>query len=488
MTKYIAFDGIHKCRGNIDENYSDLKGLLNSNNFECFKFIDMINQSTLKPFDILVFACPDFAKITSQEISEIEAWVKNDGGGLLLLSHAGGDKGRSSNLNELGELFGIAFENDQVLDERSNLGLENLPIIYNTNFNPPHAITNDIDSLCYRAGCSLSVRGGGAFAIATSNDTSDPFQTPLILISEIGNGRVCAIGSYELFRNKVGGGIAYKEHPNLVLNLFNWLASEARSEIRIRQGVQPPSTQHRTQVGNSQSTPLKGYPQRGIDIDTANINYDIRISTKSELIGLLKLFSDQIHTIQKTIDSLIEKVSIEDDNIFQDTSYNQNDPNYQYQQGTYQNQHEQQEYYQQYSGYDHFPSSYDRGDDDQSFIDYAYQTQGNHTLSSLPEKPSSLIETEKKSSGLKAPKFKTSSKLTDKIESSDVDIELLKAEKESLGGKVNSVKQLITFTEKKHKSGKIDDKSHDKQIKKLEKDLSTAKNRIDAIDKILSKK
>lgn len=493
MTKYIAFDSSHKTRGNIDENYSDLKGLLNSKDFECFKFIDMITQSTLKPYDILVFACPDFAKISSQEINEIEAWVKNDGGGLLLLSHAGGDRGRSSNLNEIGEKFGIAFENDQVLDERSNLGLENLPVIYNTNFNPPHAITNDIDSLCYRAGCSLSIIGGGAFAIATSNDTSDPFQTPLMCISEAGNGRICAIGSYEMFRNKVGGGLAYKDHSNLAINIFNWLVSETRSEIRVSQGIQPPSTQVRTQVGQYPTSQNQISSERGVDIDTANINYDIRISTKSELMALLKLFSDQINTIQKTINTLINKVAVEDESSFQGETFSQNVPIYQDTQQKSQYQYEEQEYSQDYAGqqyetYDQGESSYYETGEDENFIDYAYHSQGKHTLSSLPQKPSSLIETEEKSDSMKAPKFKSSSKSKGKKGASEIDVESLKAEKESLGGKINSVKQLMTFTDKKYKSGKLDDKSHDKQIKKLEKDLSNAQNRIDAIDKILSKK
>ncbi|MFX1276272.1 MAG: hypothetical protein ACFFAT_14695 [Promethearchaeota archaeon] len=485
MTNYIAFDGGHKCRGNIDENYSQLKELLNSNNFECVKFIDMITQSTLKPYDILVFACPDFAKITPQEINEMEAWVKNDGGGLLLLSHAGGDRGRSSNLNELAELFGIAFENDQVLDDKSNLGLENLPIIYNTNFNPPHTITNDIDSICYRAGCSLSIIGEGAFAIATSNETSDPFQTPLICISEMGNGRVCAIGSYEMFRNKVGGGLGYKEHTNLALNLFKWLVSETRSDIRISQGIQPPSTQVRAPTEHYHAAEQQNSPGRSVDIDTANISYDIRISKKSELMALLKLFSDQIHTIQKTIDVLIEKVALEDDATFQGASYSQATSDYQYQQEEYQDQYEQQ-----YTDYEQYDSSYEELTGDESFIDYEYQTQGKHTLSSLPERPSSLKDAEEQSETLSAPKFKSSSKSKGKKSgSSDVipDTESLEAEKQSLGSKVNSVKELISFIDKKHKSGKLDDKSHDKQIKKLEKDLNKAQSRIDAINKILKK-
>ena len=114
--------------------------------------VEKVLEESLKPYDILVFACPDYSKISSQEVMEISNWVKEDGGGLLLLSHAGGDRGRSSNLSELSEQFGIAFENDQVLDETVNIGMENLPLI--SNFMPPHPITGGIGEICYRAGCS----------------------------------------------------------------------------------------------------------------------------------------------------------------------------------------------------------------------------------------------------------------------------------------------------------------------------------------------
>ena len=314
MPYYIAFDAGHKCRGKISENYSDLRAYLESSDLESYNFIDMITQETLRPYDILVFACPDFAKINTQEISEIEKWVKYDGGGLLLLSHAGGDRGRNSNLNELSELFGIAFENDQVLDDRSNLGLENLPIIYSPTFNPPHPVTNNLDSICYRAGCSLTVVGGGAFAVATSNDTSDPFSSPIICVAEQGNGRICCIGSYELFRNKVGGGLQYDSHSYLAYNVFNWLISDYRREFRDNDTTTSiPSAQsedYQSQTIGQSDASAGSTERRSVDID-----YSIKISSKSELLELLKIFSNQINTIKSSIDNLIEKVFVSEDEI-----------------------------------------------------------------------------------------------------------------------------------------------------------------------------
>lgn len=242
MSYHIAFDVAHKPRGRIDENLTELRDHLNSNDFVCYNFLELpITEESLIPYDILVFVCPDFSRITANEITQIVKWVKNSGGGLLLLSHAGGDRGRGSNLSEISEQFGIIFENDQVLDERLNLGMENIPLI--SIFNIPHPITSEIDTLCYRSGCSLSIVGSGAFSIADSNETSEPFSCPLICVSELGNGRVCCIGSYEIFRDKIGGGFQCYDHPNLALNIFNWLVSDHRMELRSTLDIPTPISQ-----------------------------------------------------------------------------------------------------------------------------------------------------------------------------------------------------------------------------------------------------
>ncbi len=484
MPYYIAWDSGHKERGKIDENCSDLRDYLNSNDFECYNFVDMITQETLRPYDILVLACPDFAKISIQAINEIEKWVKYDGGGLLLLSHAGGDRGRNSNLNQLSELFGIAFENDQVLDDRSNLGLENLPIIYNPVFNPPHPITNEIDSLCFRAGCSLTVVGGGAFAIATSNETSDPFSSPIICVAEPENGRVCSIGSYELFRNKIGGGFGYETHPYLAYNLFNWLVSDYRRELRANGTTEAPVTQsydYQSQGATQYDTTATSTGKRSVEID-----YAIRISEKSELLELLKIFSNQINTIKISIDNLIEKVFLSEEEMLQirDAQYSQvpNDTqSYDYSEQVVADQ----------------PSDYE----EQSIPE-------EPLLSALPEKPEELkkaqeklqkekdeasIEEEKKEKEEEKPKEKTKSKSKSKTKTKEKkepevdDTQKLKEEKEGLESKLKSVRELITFTNKRLETGKLDEKAHEKQISKLEKDLKKTQDRIEKIEKQLKK-
>ncbi|GAG80409.1 unnamed protein product, partial [marine sediment metagenome] len=260
-----------------------------------------ITQNSLKPFDILVFVCPDFARITTMEITDINNWVKQDGGGLLLLSHAGGDRGRNSNLSELSQNFGIVFENDQVLDETYNLGMENMPII--TAFIPPHPITNSMSSICYRSGCSLSVLGN-AISIMSSNETSEPFSSALVCVSEPENGRICAIGSYEIFRDRVGGGFSNDEHPSFAYNLFSWLISDYRMELHSSGEVpealpQKEISSQKTSEYSPSATQYSSDEKPKVDI-----NFSMNISKQSELAELLKIFQNQIDTIKTTIDKL----------------------------------------------------------------------------------------------------------------------------------------------------------------------------------------
>ncbi|MHA1436422.1 MAG: hypothetical protein ACTSPD_02495 [Promethearchaeota archaeon] len=489
MSYYIAFDVAHKPRGKIDENYTELRDHLNANNFVCYNFLETpITQESLKSYDILVFACPDFAKVSSQEITEIEHWVEEDGGGLLLLSHAGGDKGRNSNLNDIGLPFGIAFENDQVLDEQQNIGMENMPLI--STFIPPHPITNEISEICYRAGCSLSIVGN-AFSIASSNETSDPFSCPLIIVSEHGNGRVCAIGSYEMFRDRIGGGFSYSEHSKLAMNIFNWLVTDYRIELRSEGTIATPSSMSRTTsaqysgVGSEQNT-ISG--DRAIDLELS-----IRISNKSELMELLKIFSNQINTIKNTIDKLIEKISVSEDEIIQikREAYDQTAISTQISdiQTTSTTINEEiTSTTQKEPVKDIFeltpapltalppkPKTLLSKQESKTMEDdiTSFPTPDASIESNLEVKQETLPEPEKK----KKPKKEKKEKKIDKEE--------LQAELESLESKLNSVHNLLSFIEKKHTSGKMDEKDYEKQTKKLKNDIDKTSKRIAEIKKLL---
>ncbi|MFX0154143.1 MAG: hypothetical protein ACFE9Q_06415 [Candidatus Hodarchaeota archaeon] len=458
MSYHVAFDVSHKPRGRIDENLTELRDYLNSNNFICYNYLEVpITEETLAPYDILVFVCPDFARISAFEISAIVNWVKNSGGGLLLLSHAGGDKGRGSNLTEISEQFGIAFENDQVLDETTNLGVENIPLI--SAFNIPHPITAEIGSLCYRSGCSLTIIGSGAFSIADSNETSEPFSCPLICVSEPENGRVCCIGSYEMFRDKIGGGFECSEHPQLILNIFKWLISDYRMELRSNVDLPAPIAQS---VASSIKIPdEKEIPIPSVQTDKRSIDIDfsMKISKKSELVELLKIFQKQINTIKSTIDRLVEKSLASENEIFeQETLKTPQSPD------SYQTLKKSEQE--------------DIDESTEKISEGIYEELGvpeEPTLTALPPKPESLKKDEQE---LKPPpKLKTKSK-------SKKD---LKNEKEGLKTKLSSVQDLLKFLDKKHSSGKLNDDEYVKRSKKLQNDLKKTKKRIDIIDKLLEK-
>ncbi|GAG12111.1 unnamed protein product, partial [marine sediment metagenome] len=61
----------------------------------------------------------------------------------------------------------------------------------------------------------------------------------------------------------------------------------------------------------------------------------------------------------------------------------------------------------------------------------------------------------------------------------------LLAEKKALEGKLNSVKNLIDFIEKKYASKQMDKKSYEKRVSQLKNDLKTTQNKIEEIDRQL---
>jgi hypothetical protein len=458
MPYHIAFDVTHKPRGRIDENLTELRDQLNSNDFICYNFLEVpITAESLIPYDILVFVCPDFSRISPNEITQIVKWVKNSGGGLLLLSHAGGDKGRGSNLSEISEQFGILFENDQVLDEKNNLGLENVPLI--STFNIPHPITANIETLCYRSGCSLSIMGSGAFSIADSNETSEPFSCPLICVTEMSNGRVCCIGSYEMFRDKIGGGFQCSDHPSLAINIFKWLLSDYRMELRSTMDAPTPVSQLKEIISTpgvqSDTTPSSVSSENR----TINIDFSMKISKKSELIELLKIFQNQISTIKTTIDKLIETSSESDEDIIELSP-----------EEISQNQINNQEI--QLSSEPLAKSA--------KIVNKKFKTDDTE-LTALPPKPESLVKEEKEDVG--EPGLKPAPKLISK----DKTKKELKDERKGLETKLSSVQDLLEFIDKKHSTGKIDDNEFSKRSKKLQNDVKKTKKKINVLDKLLEK-
>ncbi len=232
MQFHIGFDESHHERGKLGSNYRTLRQLLEGEGFGCWEYSSFpITRQSLQNYDILVFACTDASKYTAEEIEAVATWVKEDGGGLLMLSHAGGDRGRRTNMTEMATQFGMLFENDQVLDDMNNFGIDNMPNI--KTFPNPHPIIEGLSSICYRAGCSVSIVGMSQ-SLALTNPSSNPGNVTVIASSEPGEGKVVCIGSYEILRDEINGGLAQPGHAQLAKNIFSWLITPRR--VMLREG------------------------------------------------------------------------------------------------------------------------------------------------------------------------------------------------------------------------------------------------------------
>ena len=216
----ICFDQTQNERGRLDSTYSELGQILRDADFDVEPYTEfMILSKNLKDIDVLVFGCPNSSKIRSQEIDALKKFVSN-GGGLLLLSLSGGDRGLMNNMSQLTEDFGIVFDNTAVKDDRNNAGLPTMPLIKDMI---THPITEDIKDLLIPSACSLRI-SGKAISLATTADTAEPAKTPIIAIAESGKGRVMCVGSYEIFRR--GGGLKHKGNKTFAVNAFKWLSGD----------------------------------------------------------------------------------------------------------------------------------------------------------------------------------------------------------------------------------------------------------------------
>lgn len=214
----IYFDQTQNERGRIDSTYSELGKFLRDNDFDIEPYTEfMLLAKNLKDVDVLVFACPNSSKIRPPEIDVLKKYV-SIGGGLMLLSLSGGDRGLMNNLSQVSEEFGITFANTAVKDERNNAGLPTMPIIKDI---VAHPTTEDVDDLLIPSACSLRVEGK-ALALAVTSEMADPARAPIIAIAESGKGRVMCIGSYEVFRR--GGGFKHKGNQTFAANAFKWLS------------------------------------------------------------------------------------------------------------------------------------------------------------------------------------------------------------------------------------------------------------------------
>ncbi len=221
--KLILFDQTQNERGRLDTTYSELAKILQDNDFDIEPYTEfMILAKNLENADTLVFGCPNSSKLRPAEIDVLKRYVQN-GGGLMLLSLSGGDRGLMNNLSQVSKGFGISFENTAVRDDRNNAGLPTMPIITNLL---SHPVTEDVQDILVPSSCTLNVTSK-ATAVASTSDTADPPNKPIIAIAEAGKGRVLCIGSYEVFRK--GGGMKHPGNQAFAVNAIRWLSGEIRT-------------------------------------------------------------------------------------------------------------------------------------------------------------------------------------------------------------------------------------------------------------------
>jgi len=231
---------------------------------------------------------------------------------------------------------------------------------------------------------------------------------------------------------------------------------ELRTNVEVPEPIpQTPITSSEISEKQEISTPPISTDKRSIDID-----FSMKISKRSELIELLKIFQNQINTIKTTIDRLIEKTIDSDEESFE-----------------LENSEVRQKIVKNSEQNDESSTSATRENSEDDFDELSIQEEP--TLTALPPKPESLkkdeIDTEQ---SLKpAPKLKTKAK--SKRE--------LKNEKKGLETKLTSVQDLLEFIDKKHTSGNLNDNEFTKRSKKLQNDLKKTKKRIGIINKLLEK-
>jgi len=220
--KQVLFDQTQNERGRLDSTYSELGQLLKDNDFDVESYTEfMILAKHLKDASVMVFGCPNSSKVRPAEIDVLKKFVE-EGGGLMLLSLSGGDRGLMNNMSKISSEFGITFENTAVKDDRSNAGLPTMPIVTDI---VRHPSTEDVKDLLIPSACSLKVTDK-ATSLANTSDTADPGRASVIAIAEPGKGRVMCIGSYEVFRK--GGGLKHKGNATFALNAFKWLSGEVQ--------------------------------------------------------------------------------------------------------------------------------------------------------------------------------------------------------------------------------------------------------------------
>ena len=260
-------DETHNPRGRIFSNYSEFRRLLEKHDHEIDIYDDFpIKHSSIRDSDVLILPCCDGSKLYGHEIKALLRYIE-DGCGVFVISHAGGDGGLGTNMNSLTAThFDIEIQSDQVFDEvHSEQDMPSLLLIRDFT---PHPVTHGIEQICYIAGCSLRL-GQKAQSVVISEPTADPENAPLVAIWDGGRnkkGRIAVTGSYRMFSD-YGAGINKYQNAQFALNICEWLAKSTKPRIdMIEQETEPEIKTIRT------TKPIIATMQTTEPIDTSPIS------------------------------------------------------------------------------------------------------------------------------------------------------------------------------------------------------------------------
>ncbi|MBY9003174.1 MAG: hypothetical protein KGD73_04320 [Candidatus Lokiarchaeota archaeon] len=248
----IALDYSHNNMLTLEaSSYSDFTQFLFISGYKLGKIEAGFGSAmTLKEYDAIVISSPKNINLTPQEIDNLEQYVR-DGGGLLLVSTRGGDYINRTNLNELTKKFGFRFVTDEVSDSVNYVSLQKRQILDKFK---SHYITEQIQKIVLSSACSIEtfdpeengknvrtevVVRGGLYCFRNVFDgqiwtEEDSPKIPLMVCVEYFKGKVFAFGSLSIFSSlgREYGFVAF-DNDIIIANILRWLILDITTEGKV---------------------------------------------------------------------------------------------------------------------------------------------------------------------------------------------------------------------------------------------------------------
>jgi len=105
------------------------------------------------------------------------------------------------------------------------------PDVVETTIEKNTSLTNlfaDVQEISYAFGCSLSIekKMGDISVVARSSRNCEPSNAPLIMMGDVGQGKVAIIGSKDMFSNDASFGLYVSHNSTLIESIINWLSTD----------------------------------------------------------------------------------------------------------------------------------------------------------------------------------------------------------------------------------------------------------------------